>query len=201
MEIPSLSSDSLKGSFPSFSSPRKPSQGMPNDLVSLSPALKNKLIKMGEGVSRLEQALKQTKRSPQDTALEQVKQVAARLRRLKMMSASGDEFAAREAARLAREIASAANQYLAGDSSLQGVQTATQGGGADMIQRSEFISAAGEALGTAAEITNSPRRKGGSVLGAQASLAGAASAVDLVVRGGSGNPHDNFSGTLLMVMA
>lgn len=201
MEIPSLSADSLKGSFPSLSSLRKPSQGVPNDLVSLSPGLQNKLIKMGEGVSWLEQALKQAKRSPRDTALERVKQAAARLRRLKMMSASGDEFAAREAARLVREIASAANQYLAGDASPQGAQTAAQGGGVDMIQRNAFVSAAGDALGMATEIINTPPRKGGSLPGERASLVGAASAIDLIVRGGSANPRINFSGTLLMVMA
>lgn len=81
------------------------------DVLHISEAAQQKVAQLQQGNQALEQALAQSRQSMRNAAIERVKYIHEYLKILARMSPAGDRGAASEAARMAREIKSMANEF------------------------------------------------------------------------------------------
>lgn len=128
------------------SAPR-PNVSPPQIILEISEAAQQKIDQLHQGNQVLQQAVNQSRQTTRGAALERISAAKEYLKILARMSPAGDRGAAREAARIAREIKSAASEFKASIS-----------GGEESGGRSEiggFAEVAGDALNIASRLVES----------------------------------------------
>lgn len=121
------------------------------DVVSLTDTARHNINRLDQGVRALEQAVKDSRSAVRASAMDRVAAAKESLRLLARMSLPSDPGAAREAARLAREIKSAVSEF----------KTGVNGEDLDLARSAiaGFTGAAGDALKIAKGMVDQHLRK------------------------------------------
>jgi hypothetical protein len=119
-------------------SPLRPTASPPQYVLDISEAAQQKIDQLQQGNQALQQAITQSRQADKSAALERVSAAKEYLKILARLSPAGDRGAASEAARIAREIRSAASEFKAGSANGEGAGVRSEIGG--------FAEVAGDAL-------------------------------------------------------
>jgi len=141
----------ITGTLRTAVAPTRSNLPVPTDLLQISDAAQQKIDRLQQGNQALEQALAQSRQAARNAAIERVGHIKAYLLLLARMLPAGDRGAASEAARMAREIKSAAAGFKGG--------VAGEDGASVRADIEGFAGAAGDALKIAQAMVESYLRK------------------------------------------